>query len=917
MLLGRGRECGAIEHLIGAAAEPVASVLVLRGALGVGKTTLLRWAIDVGAALHHVPVVGFEGEQHFRWAVLQPMVRHLDEVLPALLPWQSDALTDVLHGAGADPTLVGAALVALFSAAAVEQPLLVTVDDVQWMDQLSRDALRFAARRIEHEPVVVLMAVEDDDASIAFAESFPELAVRGLSPIDAVTLLDGQVDTRVAEQLALVTEGNPLAMREIARQLSPEQRAGIAPLSSDLPISEVIKRGFARHAQDLSDEQGLLLLLAAAEPGLDAAKFRAAAAAAGADPSLTDSLMKPGLLSIGSDERVRFTRPLVRDSVYLSARPGERRLVHRALATVGTADADEDVRAWHLAEAADGPDAGAARALGAAATRATRRGDSPAAAHALMRAALLSSERQDKVRYLVAAGSAFVAGNLNEQAIAAFEQGLALTVDQREQAEIEIALAGPRLAASGSPRGFVELARLAGHVELIDATRASSLYSVAALTALAAGEIRSARSLCRRALDHAPHARIGTARMAGALSGMLSAFAGDCGRATQELLVFSEVDDDTWRRGSGEVFEDLVAEALAWVGEYSASSRLVTSLVERSRDSNALLLLARALVVRADLYLRTGYWDAALADAHESATFASELSAPGPKAFALAVMARIEAGIGRTADARRHGLESLEAAEGSDLAMNAFWAEAALGFLALTQGRGPEAVARLERARAFAEQEELVLVVAVPWAPDLVEAYLRVGRVDDARQLVSQLEDREVGAQGSLAAALLARCRGLVASDHADEHFETALAAHGTVLAPFERGRTVLAYGEWLRRERRVAESVPKLESAAAIFRGLGATPYHERATAELDAHGRRSAPSPGGGRSGLTPQEFRVACTVAAGATNREAAASLFLSPRTIEHHLANIYRKLGIRSRSELARRVTTDPDFVVELD
>jgi DNA-binding CsgD family transcriptional regulator len=203
--------------------------------------------------------------------------------------------------------------------------------------------------------------------------------------------------------------------------------------------------------------------------------------------------------------------------------------------------------------------------------------------------------------------------------------------------------------------------------------------------------------------------------------------------------------------------------------------------------------------------------------------------------------------------------------------------------------------------------------VAVPWAPDLVEAYVRVGRVADARRLVSEMETRRAGEQCALAAALMARCSGLVGNGDADSFYREALVAHSEVLAPFERGRTLLSYGEWLRRERRLPDAIPHLEEAASTFNDLGARPWYDRAISELVAHGRRSTNAPRRGMSALTPQEVRVARAVAGGATNREAAAALFLSPRTVEYHLGNVYRKLGVRSRSELTRQMGRGPELV----
>ncbi len=373
MLLGRGRECGAIDRVLRSVA-PAAAVLLVRGPAGVGKSALLEWAA-ASSSVQALWLRCTEGQQHLRWSALRELVELLDVGLDGLIPWQRDTLAAALNGAAADPLAVGATLVALLSIAASVRPLLVLIDDAQWLDEASRSALRFAARRIDYDPVVLLMGETVDETDDVTAESFPVLVVRGLSPIDAVTLLEGQVATKVAEELARVTEGNPLAMLEIARGLSPAQRSGAADLGSVLPLSEVLLRTFERRTAGLSDEQRRVLVLAAAEPDLDAGRLRAATAEAGIDPELVEAVVASGVLERDTDGQLRFARPLLRDAVYHNADPDDRRRAHRAFAAVTTGAADVDRRAWHLSAAADGPDPEAARALEASAVRAGARGD--------------------------------------------------------------------------------------------------------------------------------------------------------------------------------------------------------------------------------------------------------------------------------------------------------------------------------------------------------------------------------------------------------------------------------------------------------------------------------------------------------------------------------------------------------------
>ncbi len=910
MLLGRGRECAAIKAVLDAACGSTPGALVLRGAPGIGTTALLEWAGSAAPSMRRISVHGSEIEPASRWSRVLQVVGALGGQVDVLGPQRTASMTE---GIAADSATrrerVEEAFLGVLATAASAQPVLIAIDDARWIDGDSRAAFMSVMGRLRHERVAMLIAANDgfDDAW----DGTPELVIEGLSPIDVVTLLRGRATPRVAEQLAAMTEGNPLAMLEVAAQLSPEQRSGEVPLGPVVPLGSTLSRHVLRHVDGLSADQRRVLVLVAAAPGLPFDTFRAAASGAGWDPELLETLIQPGLLRREPDGRLSFERVLMPDAVYQSMPPEERRAAHLAIAAVLTEGDSAASRAWHLAAGANRPDAVAEQALEALAHEVVGR-DAVSAGAARARAAELAGNPSDVVRHLLAAGQAYALGDMNERALELFDRALAVTDDPGEQAELHLARAGPRLSAARSPRGFHDLGQMAERIEAVDRERASSLNALAALTALAAGELDRSRGLCQRAIELGSNDSRSATSMVTSLWALLQLLAGECHDATPQLIACDPPGDDVWLSGSTLVYEDLVAHALAWVGEISAASRMVTVLVEQSRRVGAGVLLARSLVVRADLYLRTGYWQTALLDAHESLALASDRDATASVSQALTVMSRLEAGLGHASDARRHGVEALATAEQSELAVNRFWAQGALGFLALAEGNGHEAIARLESARAFAEREGIHLMVAVPWAPDLVEAYVRVGRVADARRLVSELEARGVGDQCPLSAALLARCCGLVGNGNADAFYRDALVAHADVLAPFERARTLLTYGEWLRRERRLPDAVPHLEEAASTFKDLGAQPWHDRTMAELVAHGRRGASAPRRGMSALTPQEVRVARTVAGGATNRETAAALFLSTRTVEYHLSNVYRKLGVRSRSELTRRISEDPDF-----
>jgi DNA-binding CsgD family transcriptional regulator len=883
-------------------------VLVLRGPLGSGKTSLLEWAVERAAAVQTVVLTGAERTQAALWGLVREIGAALHDHVGALTAEQRAAL-------GGDPdqafATVAMALLALLSIAGTRRPVLLVVDDAHLVDDRSLYALRFVAQRIEHEPVALLLAEEPGDHGTGGC--LPTLTVPGLSPIDAVTLLAGTVETNVASKLARMTDGNPLAMLEIADGLSAEQRRGDEPLGPILPLGRVLRTNFERTLATLTEDQRRLLLVAAAEPGLTVETLTATALALAIDARVVGTVIRRDLLQMDDDQRLRFQRPVLRQATYESASPPRRREVHAAIAAASLGDPER--RAWHLAASATGPSRMVAAALEDVAHDAFARGAHRTAGDAWRRAAELTEDDCRRFGLWAAAGNAYALADLHERAVEAFEQAAALARDPSEVVRLQVAVAASRLARTGTPDGFAALARLADEIAASDRRTAAGLGSLAAMTALSAGDLRAAGRLADLAQERHGESTHRSAAMASAVAAIAAALAGDGVRAVPMLRAAVEPPIPPWRRSSTLVFEDLVAGALAWVGECSDASRVLEAVIAQSHERQAVSVLSRALAARADLFFRTGYWEAALADATHAVELGRDLHVAGPTAYALAVTSRIEAALGREDEARRHGLEALTTAEDAGLTMNAFWARGALGFLAIGLGDVAGSIPWLEQARDYAADHGVGLLMAVPWAPDLVEAYVRAGRVNEARAVVESL-GADVAAQGPLPRAVAARTHAIVATTDVESRFRAALDAHAHVLAPFERARTQLVFGEWLRRERRVAEAEAVLHEAAMTFERLGATPWQTRARAEREARGRRAQPS-NRATGGLTPQEYRVASAVATGATNREAAAALFLSPRTVEHHLAAVYRKLGVRSRSELTRLVATDPDFQIALE
>ena len=907
MIVGRSSECHEILRLRGSAECGRGAARVLSGAPGTGKSALLRWTAENAGAARVVTVECREHDHGRAFALLGAVIVALAVDPTLLLADQAATLRSVVDGSptGAfDVVGLGAALVSLLAAAARERPLVLLVDDADRADDSSREVLTFAAQRIAHEPVLMLLAERDCDPN-GFARHLPTLRVGGLSPLDAALLLAGDVDTRVAEELGHATDGNPLALLEIAAQLSPEQRRGDAPLAPVLPIGEVVRGKFLARTEGFGPNESRALLLAAADPRIDRATLGLAAAAWGLDPDAIEHIVMPGLLDVEPSGAIRFAHPLLRVTVYESATAADRRAAHAALGAV-LSDRDEiERRARHLAAAADGPDERAAEALAAAAVH--NRVDRLVAGETWRRSAALSPDPALRYERLVAAGSAFAGAGENARAVSAFDDALVLTDDAAKRADILMRRALPAIESSGTSGVREQLEDAVTKLGASD-PRSSVLIALAGVVAMLEADFVAARDLQRFAAASESEAT----RIMLAISRLVM------GDVTDVDAVASYAEELAADPDASLGDREFVVFALTWAGEHSAASRLVDALVTRGRAAGSGGRLAFALAARAHLYFRIGHWGAARADATESVELVADARHPSGLARSLFVLARVEAGFGNTAEAVADARRSYDMSERLALGALSWHAAGALGFAFLGDGRPGEAIEWLERAHEFARARQLRLLTTNLWAPDLVEAYLRCGRKDAAAGLVAELSDADPARQGALAHAVFLRCRALVAADRGGPDFEAALARHTEVRAPFEEARTRLCHGEHLRRERNVSAAYLCLTAAAEEFDRLGARAWRRRALMEAAAcaRGRGSAATPKRSNA-LTPQEHRVAIAVAAGATSREAAASLFLSPRTVEYHLAKIYRKLGLRSRTELVRRVASDPEFAPPVD
>jgi DNA-binding CsgD family transcriptional regulator len=899
-LLGRERECAVIDRVLEHANNGVSDALVVRGEAGIGKSALLEYAIHQATpGMGVLRAGGVEAESDLAFAglhgLLRPVLAHLGE-LPET---QSRALAGALGlapSAHPDRLLISAAVLGLLAAAAEGKPMLCVIDDAQWVDRPSAEALVFTARRLQAERIAILFGVRAGEIRQFEAAGVPELELTGLSqPFAAAVLAASRASSpapAVQDRLLAEADGNPLALLELPEGLSAAQLEGRAPLPEAIPLSPRLEGVFRQRVRRLPQAAQTALLIAAADTAGDAPAVLRAAAGLGLAPDALDPAEAAGLVWIAG-QTVTFRHPLVRSALYQGATHSQRQRVHAALASAFTGDDNVDRRVWHQAMATLTGDEEVAAALEASARRAELRAGHASAATAFLRAAELSTDEARRVRRITAAaGAAWHAG-------------------QPDRARAAIARALP--LASGELRAHV--LHLSGVVE----ANAGSLPE-ACTRLLEAAESTGDPSLRLEMLAEASETMTMTGDFARGIE-IAAMMARIVPVSARDRLMHTQA------RGYAKIYggeheegQSLLAgvlelaasvgdpRALLWAahgastgGNASGSLLYANRAVEAARRQGMLSLLPMTLQKQALELLASSSFDLAYAAAEEGYRLSVDLGYGS--GWHLANMATAEAVWGREQDARRHGLEALKLGQRSGSIFMANRARHALGLLDLSIGRpGPAADQLL--VLTDPGHPEFHWVVGLPAIPDAVEAAVRVGRPGDAepRLVVAQ---RWVGqAPTPLRRALLARCEALLGQRDWDEAFGEATQDVSAV-PPLQRARTELLYGEWLRRERRRTDARGHLRAALDLFHRLGAAPWAARAEAELRATGETiHKTEPGALAQQLTAQELKIASLVTDGLTNREIAAQLYLSPRTVDYHLRKVFTKLGIASRTELVR-------------
>ena len=918
MLHGRHEECAAIDRLLAAAGGQRSGALVVRGEVGVGKSALLAYAADRAAASMRVLWgSGVESESELAFAALHQLVRPVLDHVERLPGPQATALQGAFGLAttqGTNRFLIGVGVLSLLAEVAEARPLLCLVDDAQWLDQPSADALSFAARRLEAEGVVCLFAARDDDVHAFAAPGIPELGLNGLDADNAGALLAERFPAGLApevrDRLITATQGNPLALLELSASLDADQLASRAPLPDPLPVSAGVEQVFLERVRRLpGSTQTLLLAVAAEETGDPAVIFRAGRAL-GTGVQAFEMAETAGLVRI-ADGRIRFHHPLVRSAVYRGATFDQRQAIHQALAAALPGVEHADRRAWHRAAAAMEPDPEVADELERSAERARRRSGYAAAARALERAAELTPAEKPRSRRLAdAADAAWLAGQ-PDRALGLLDRAAAGVTEPRLRADVAHLRGVIELRRGVPADAFTVLAAGSAEVAPLDPVKALAMLLPASEAASYAGDVALTIEVARRAAA-LPRGEQRTDQFTlDMLVGIGSILEGDTARGApllREAIMLAQTFDDPSRLG-------FAGAAARYLGDDTATHHFYARAVARARATGELVLLPYLLESLAVAEVDAGRYTAATASASEGLRLARETGQESSVCRNLSTLALLGAMQGREDACRSYAAEALERAVPRGLRLQAASATWALALLDLAFSRPAEALALLTTLAAGSETGHPI--IALLSVPDLVEAAVHADQTERGQTAMAGFEQWAAHTGPPWALALVPRCRGLLsAGAAADRHFAEALRLHGPSSRPFDRARTQLLYGEALRRARRRIDAREHLRAAFTTFEQLGASPWAERARAELRASGETARQRNPSTLDQLTPQELQIVRFVGEGATNREVAAQLFLSPRTIDYHLRQVFTKLGITSRSELIRlrvdeRVTGEPE------
>ena len=902
-LIGRERERAELDRMLEHACAGESTALIIRGEAGIGKSALLEYAASRARAragkITVLRTTGFEAEADLAFAgmygLMRPILKHLEEV-PEI---QAGALAGALGLAPSempDRFMVSAAVLSLLAAAAEEHPILCLIDDAQWLDKPSADALVFAARRLRADPVAMIFGVREGEVGTFEAPGLTSLPIGPLDSASAEAILEerghGAVPA-VRRRLLAEAHGNPLALMELPAGLSEAQLAGEAPLPEAIPLTPRLRALFRQRIERLPESTQLALLVVAADETGDLGTVLVAARELGLGRDALDPAELAELIHTGGDT-IAFRHPLVRSALYESSTASRRQQVHAALAGAFRGDEHADRRVWHQAMATLTADEEVAAALDASARRARARAAHASAASTLLRAAELSVDEERRTRRIAAAAQAAWDAGQPDRARAAI--GQLLPQASGELRATLLHLSGVIEARTGDVRTALRLL-LDSAEQTADISLRLDALGEAAEAVSFAGEYEQAVELGRLAELVTPRTER-DAFLVALLSLLAAVAVGDHDRASaalEQVVTRAPALDDP--RGL------IWAASAMWAApELADATDYAKRAAELARQRGLVSLLPLALQYQASAEMARSRFERAEAIAQEGYRLAQDTGQSWGVIWLLATLSGIELVRGRLDAAREHAEAVLTAGRERDARFLIAIATWRLGQICLVAGRHDEATDHLLRATA-ADTPESHPMVALRIIPEVIEAAVAAGRQSEVQERFARYDEWVTQWPTPTHIKLRWRCQAMLEPRLADACFAHALSDAGA-MPSLSRARTELLYGEWLRRERRRQDARRHLRTALELFRQIGAPLWEERAAGELRATGETARKREASTLDELTPQELQIAGLVAEGLTNREIAAQLFLSPRTIDYHLRKVFSKLGITSRTELVR-------------
>lgn len=909
-LVGRQREQQALGELLDAARRGHSGVLVLRGEPGIGKTALLDDLVERAADFRVLSTGGAELERDMAYAGVQQLCAPLMGLIGGLPEPQAHALRVALgldNGAAPDRLLVGLALLTLLGAASNDSPLLCVVDDAQWMDSSSMQAFAFVARRVQVDPVVMVFASRDQGADALVGHR--ELVLSGLTDRDArlllATMVPARLDERVRETVLAESNGNPLALLELHKALTPEGLAGGYGLPSAMSTETYIERNFVRKVSELPSATRLLLIVMAAEPAGRPEWIWSALRSLDIGREAAEPAETAGLIVI--DGGPRFRHPLIRAAIYRSAPASQRRRAHAALASSITGPTADDYRAWHRAHATETPDAQIADELERAAGRARARGGVSAAASFLEYAARLTPDSTERARRTLDAAMSNLDAGMSEPAARLIAAAHDTTDDELLAARCELLRAKMAFAASRGVDAPPLLLAAAKRMENLDPLESRKAYLGAVMASILVGRLSteqhnsapSVAEAARRAPAAPDPPRVIDILLDGLIVRLTRGYVAAAGLLQRAIQAYrleweTEAPDPRWH--------DLTARVCLDLFDQDAYNFLTAREVEQLRASGSLTMLPVALVTYSAVCVTAGKFEQAEALLDESAAIITATGAP----VRAAIRTYLAAYRGQEQLCRDGVRETIDGAagrgEGYDISVALY--SAAIMHNGL--GHYQEA---MDAASSGARYDDLGMCGYL--LVELVEAAARCKEHQVAARALGRLLER-TGASGTQTAlGMAARSTALVSDGSAaDAAYRDALAHLERSPAVVYLARTHLLYGEWLRREKRRADARTQLRIAHDMFAQMGAHSFALRAQRELAATGETVHVQASDATTELTAQESRIATLARDGYTNVEIGGQLFISRRTVEWHLGKIFAKLGVTSRRELRTALAKTP-------